>query len=108
MMIGRIAGRMFHGKPLYVAIAQRKVDRQMKLQVQFGKRVDAGGSSSSASFIPGAYPPFYYTNTQPGMVYQPLNLAPTWKSNMINSSNPTFQAVTYPPPMVNICMIPIY
>lgn len=92
---------MFHGKPLYVAIAQRKEDRKMQLQVQFGKRAEAGGSSSSASVIPGIYPPFYYANPQSGMVYQSANLVPTWNStNLINSSNPTFQALTYPP-MVN-------
>lgn len=86
---------MFHGKPLYVAIAQKKEDRKMQLQVQFGNRVEGGGSSSSASVIPGTYAPLYYTNTHPGMVYQ--SYPPTWKcANMISSSYPNSQALTYP------------
>lgn len=97
---------MFRGKPLYVAIAQKKEDRQKQLQVQFGKRVVAGGSSSSASVIPGTYPSLYYTNTHAGMVYQ--SDPSTWQSaNLINSSYPISQVVTYPP-MVYIYMITSY
>ncbi|XP_023640508.1 polyadenylate-binding protein 7 isoform X2 [Capsella rubella] len=87
-------GQMFHGKPLYVAIAQKKEDRQMQLQVQFGKRVVAGGSSSTASVIPGTYPSIYY-DTHPGMVCQ--SYASPWKSvNLINSSYPNFQVANAP------------
>ncbi|XP_010505212.1 PREDICTED: polyadenylate-binding protein 7-like isoform X1 [Camelina sativa] len=89
-------GQMFHGKPLYVAIAQKKEDRQMQLQVQFGKSVSAaGGSTSSPSVIPGTYPSVYYTNTHPGMVY------PSYAPNLINSAYPNFQVVTYPPVVAN-------
>ncbi|KAG7643343.1 RNA recognition motif domain [Arabidopsis suecica] len=93
-------GQMFHGKPLYVAIAQKKEDRKMQLQVQFGNRVEARKSSSSASVNPGTYAPLYYTNTHPGMVYQSYPLM--WKSaNMIGSSYPNSEAVTYPPMVAN-------
>ena len=89
-----------------MAIAQKKEDRKMQLQVQFGNRVEAGKSSSSASVNPGTYAPLYYTNTHPGMVYQSYPLM--WKSaNMIGSSYPNSEAVTYPP-MVYILRITIY
>ncbi|CAN8316702.1 unnamed protein product [Cochlearia groenlandica] len=90
-------GSMLHGKPLYVAIAQRKEDRKMQLQVQFGKYVEATrGSSSLGPVMPGTYPSLHYTDLRSAMVYQ--SLAPAWNptNNLINSSTPNFQAVPYP------------
>ncbi|KAL1224370.1 Polyadenylate-binding protein 7 [Cardamine amara subsp. amara] len=94
-------GNIFHGKPLYVAIAQRKEDRKLQLQVQFGNSVKAGGSTSSVAVIRGRSPPLYYANTQSaGIVHQPY--PPMWKStNLIYPSYPTSQAVTYPPMVGN-------
>lgn len=95
---------MFHGKALYVAIAQRKEDRKLQLQVQFDKCVGVGGSTASVSVIRGTYPPLYYANSQSaGMIYQPY--PPMWNSTNLYPSYPTSQVVTYPP-MVRIYMIP--
>ncbi|GLT58964.1 hypothetical protein SLA2020_318170 [Shorea laevis] len=78
-------GHMFHRKPLYVAIAQRKEDRQAQLQLQFAQHM--GGSTTA---IPGGYPPFYYTAptgvvsqvpARPGLMYQPLALRPGWRAS---------------------------
>lgn len=79
---------MFHRKPLYVAIAQRKEDRQAQLQVQYAQRI-AGLAGPSTAVIPGGYPPYYYAATgvvsqvpsRPGLVYQPLGLRPGWRPN---------------------------
>ncbi|GKV10198.1 hypothetical protein SLEP1_g21600 [Rubroshorea leprosula] len=78
-------GYMFHRKPLYVAIAQRKEDRQAQLQLQYAQQM--GGSTT---VIPSGYPPFYYTAptgvvsqvpARPGLTYQPLALRPGWRAS---------------------------
>ncbi|GLT93477.1 hypothetical protein SLE2022_112690 [Rubroshorea leprosula] len=78
-------GYMFHRKPLYVAIAQRKQDRQAQLQLQYAQQM-----GSSTTVIPGGYPPFYYTAptgvvsqvpARPGLTYQPLALRPGWRAS---------------------------
>ncbi|KAK9289846.1 hypothetical protein L1049_008006 [Liquidambar formosana] len=61
-------GYMFHRKPLYVAIAQRKEDRQAQLQLQYAQRM-AGLTGPSTAVIPGGYPPLYYA-APPGIVSQ--------------------------------------
>ncbi|XWS66781.1 hypothetical protein CRYUN_Cryun05aG0230200 [Craigia yunnanensis] len=93
-------GYMFHCKPLYVAIAQRKEDRQVQLQLQYVQRM-AGLAGPSTAVLPGGYPPLYYTAPsdvvsqvppRPGMMYQPLGLRPGWRANgFAPSTRPTFQ-----------------
>ncbi|CAI8602530.1 unnamed protein product [Vicia faba] len=57
-------GRMFHGKPLYVAFAQRKDVRQSLLQLQHTQK-PAGLAGPSTAVIPGALSPIIHT----GVVY---------------------------------------
>ncbi|KAK8672183.1 hypothetical protein V6N13_110556 [Hibiscus sabdariffa] len=82
-------GYMFHHKPLYVAIAQRKEDRQAHLQLQYAQQM-AGLAGPSTAIFSGGYPPVYYTAPngvvsqvapRPGMMYQPLGLRPGWRAN---------------------------
>lgn len=95
---------MFHRKPLYVAIAQRKEERQAQLQLQYAQRM-AGFAGPSTAVIPGGYPPIYYqapsgvvppVPPRPGMMYQPLGLRPGWRPNgFAPTSGPGYQ----PPPV---------
>ncbi|PRQ43716.1 putative polyadenylate binding protein [Rosa chinensis] len=97
-------GYMFHRKPLYVAIAQRKEERQAQLQLQYAQRM-AGFAGPSTAVIPGGYPPIYYqapsgvvppVPPRPGMMYQPLGLRPGWRPNgFAPTSGPGYQ----PPPV---------
>ncbi|GLT25780.1 hypothetical protein SLA2020_008890 [Shorea laevis] len=98
-------GYMFHCKPLYVAIAQRKEDRQAQLQLQYAQRM-AGLAGPSTPVIPGGYPPLYYTTPsgvvsqvppRPGLMYQPLALRPGWRANgFAPPTAPTFQPSPLP------------
>ncbi|XP_015898573.3 polyadenylate-binding protein 7 isoform X2 [Ziziphus jujuba] len=81
-------GFMFHKKPLYVSIAQRKDERQAQLQIQYAQRM-AGIAGPSTTVIPGAYSPFFYPgpssvvsqgSPRPGLMYQPLGLR-SWRAN---------------------------
>ncbi|XVE61591.1 hypothetical protein DITRI_Ditri06bG0052900 [Diplodiscus trichospermus] len=93
-------GYMFHRKPLYVAIAQRKEDRQVQLQLQYAQRM-AGLAGPSTTVLPGGYPPIYYTAPtgvvsqvppRPGIMYQPLGLRPGWRANgFAPPTRPAFQ-----------------
>ncbi|KAJ0089005.1 hypothetical protein Patl1_32302 [Pistacia atlantica] len=101
--VGTFHGYMFHRKPLYVAIAQRKEDRQVQLQLQYAQQM-AGLAGPSANVIPGGYSPLYYTApsgvvsqlpTRPGLMYQPLGLRTGWRANgFAPSARPAFQAST--------------
>ncbi|RDX99715.1 Polyadenylate-binding protein 7, partial [Mucuna pruriens] len=81
-------GFMFHGKPLYVALAQRKEDRKAQLQLQYAQQI-AGLAGPSTAIIPGGYPPYYYAATgvishvppRAGLMYQHLALRPGWGAN---------------------------
>lgn len=73
---------MLHRKPLYMAIAQRKEDRRIQLQLQYAQRM-AGLAGPSTDVFPGGYPHLYYTAplgvvsqvaTRLGMIYQPFRL----------------------------------
>lgn len=57
-------GRMFHGKPLYVAFAQRKDVRQSLLQLQHTQK-PSGLAGASTAVTPGAFSPIIRT----GVVY---------------------------------------
>ncbi|KAI6698005.1 hypothetical protein NL676_018124 [Syzygium grande] len=93
-------GCMFHGKPLYVAIAQRKEERQAHLQIQYTHQIP-GLAGASTAVIPGGYPPFYYTApsslisqgaSRPGLMYQPIGLRPGWRSpGFPHPARPGFQ-----------------
>lgn len=89
---------MLHGKPLYVAIAQRKEERQAQLQLQFAQRV--AGLAGQPAVFSGGYPPYYYTapgiipqvSPRPGLMYQPLAMGPGWSANGFAApSRPAFQ-----------------
>lgn len=100
---------MLHRKPLYVAIAQRKEDRQAHLQLQYAQHM-AGIEGSSANVIPGGYPSLYYTTPpgivsqvppRPGLMYQPLGLRTGWRANgFVPPTRPAFQVS--PLPVVSI------
>ena len=66
-------GKMAGNKPLYVALAQRKEDRRMRLQAQFAQRaVAAGGMPNMGPYSmppPGA--PMYYGQPPPGVMGPP-------------------------------------
>ncbi|KAL6141869.1 hypothetical protein ACLB2K_060155 [Fragaria x ananassa] len=104
-------GYMLHRKPLYVAIAQRKEERQAQLQLQYAQRM-AGFSGPSAAVIPGGYPHIYYQAPsgvvppgppRPGIMYQPMGLRPGWRPNGFGpTSGPAFQ----PPPVPVISSTP--
>ncbi|KAK1554869.1 hypothetical protein Q3G72_018544 [Acer saccharum] len=98
-------GYMFHRKPLYVAIAQRKEDRHAQLQLQYAQQI-AGLAGPSTNVIPGGYPPLYYTAPsgvvpqvppRPGMIYQPLGMRGGWRANgFAPQTRPAFQASPLP------------
>ncbi|CAI8616108.1 unnamed protein product [Vicia faba] len=77
------AGFMFHGKPLYVALAQKKEARQAQLQLHCSQQF-VGLARPSTAIVPGGYTPFYYTTTgvishsppRVGIMYQPMSLKP--------------------------------
>ncbi|XP_059646780.1 polyadenylate-binding protein 7-like [Cornus florida] len=97
-------GYMFHQKPLYVAIAQRKEDRQAQLQLQYAQLM--AGLAASSAVIPGGYHPLYYTAPpgvvsqippRPGLMYQPLGLRPVWRANgFAPPTRPGFQQSPLP------------
>ncbi|KAL8149961.1 hypothetical protein AgCh_006828 [Apium graveolens] len=97
-------GFMFHGKPIYVAIAQRKEERQAQLQLQHAQHA-AGLAAGQSAFFPGGYPPYYYTapgifpqvSPRPGFMFQPLAMRPGWGANGFSSpSRPAFQPSHHP------------
>ncbi|KAF3613771.1 Polyadenylate-binding protein 7 [Capsicum annuum] len=96
-------GLMLHRKPLYVAIAQRKEERQAQLQLHHAQRI--AGLTGPSPMFPGAYPPFYYTGpgvvpqvpTRPGMMYHTLGMRPGWGTNgFTNMTRPGFQPSPVP------------
>ncbi|XP_016455946.2 polyadenylate-binding protein 7-like [Nicotiana tabacum] len=98
----------FHGfmlgrKPLYVAIAQRKEERQAQLQLLYAQRL--AGLTGPPAMFPGGYPPFYYPApgvvpqmpTRPGLMYQALGVRPGWRTNgFTNTTRPAFQPSPVP------------
>jgi len=103
---------MFHGKPLYVAIAQRKEDRQAQLQMKYAQRM-ATLAGSPPAVIPTGYPPLYYTPpgvvtqipARQGLMYQPYGVRPGWRpSGFIPPARPAFQ----PMPLPMVSSIPFF
>ncbi|CAL0309912.1 unnamed protein product [Lupinus luteus] len=98
--VNNFHGFMFHGKPLYVALAQRKEDRQAYLQLQYAQKI-AGPSTATT---PGGYPPFYYAAAAAasqvplgaGLVYQSQPLRPGWRANSFASPARSFQQSPIP------------
>eukprot|EP00262_Sarcandra_glabra_P014007 TRINITY_DN3996_c1_g1_i1.p1 TRINITY_DN3996_c1_g1~~TRINITY_DN3996_c1_g1_i1.p1 ORF type:complete len:627 (+),score=105.88 TRINITY_DN3996_c1_g1_i1:119-1999(+) len=97
-------GFMFHRKPLYVAIAQRKEDRQAQLQLQYSQRI-TGLAGPSPAVIPAGYPPIYYAPpgivsqipARQGLMYQPLGIRPGWRATGFPSpARPTYQPMPLP------------
>ncbi|KAL1541342.1 polyadenylate-binding protein 7-like [Salvia divinorum] len=101
----------FHGlilrrKPLYVAIAQRKEERQLQLQVIYSQRM-AGLSGPPSSVIQGGYSHLYYPApgvvpqlpAQPSLMYQQPGIRPGWRANVIipNPSRPVLHPITLAP-----------
>ncbi|KAG5556748.1 hypothetical protein RHGRI_007124 [Rhododendron griersonianum] len=56
--VNTLHGYIFRKKPLYVAIAQRKDERQAQLQLHYAQHL--AGLAGPSTFIPGGYPPLYY------------------------------------------------
>ncbi|EXB75946.1 putative polyadenylate-binding protein [Morus notabilis] len=99
-------GVMFHRKPLYVAIAQRKEERKAQLQLQHSQRMPTGPSGPSSPLIPGGYSPFYYPASsvphvppRPGLMYQSIGMRPDWMANSFAPpTRPAFQPSPVPMP----------
>ncbi|XP_052173604.1 polyadenylate-binding protein 7-like isoform X2 [Diospyros lotus] len=97
-------GYMFRRKPLYVAIAQRKDERLVQLQLQYAQRI--AGLAGPSTLFPGGFPPFYYTAPpgvvpqvppRPGLMYQPLGLRPGWRANgFVPPTRPSLQPSPLP------------
>lgn len=90
---------MFHGKPLYVSIAQRKEERQAQLQNQYAQRM-VGLAGTSTAVISGGYSPFFYAAPssvvspgppRPGLMYQPLGLRSLRANSFARPTRPAFQ-----------------
>lgn len=107
-----LIGVMFHRKPLYVAVAQRKEERKAQLQLQHSQRMATGLSGPSSPLIPGGYSPFYYPASsvphvppRPGLMYQPIGMRPDWMAkSFAPPTRPAFQAL--PVPVSTLCKVP--
>ncbi|KAI3474625.1 hypothetical protein Pfo_029795 [Paulownia fortunei] len=99
--VNSLHGSILRWKPLYVAIAQRKEERQAQLKLQFAHCM-AGFAGLSAA-VPGGYSPIYYPApgvvsqipAGPGLMYQPLGIRPGWRAN--GFANPYGPAVQLSP-----------
>ncbi|KAK3151224.1 hypothetical protein QOZ80_3AG0243260 [Eleusine coracana subsp. coracana] len=91
--VSSMRGVMFYGKPLYVALAQRKEDRQALLHQHFTQlaRMVAG---SANSMIPTGYPHVYFAHPSAhipqgpprhGFMYPPMGISHEWRPNMFPS-----------------------
>ncbi|KAF3790487.1 Polyadenylate-binding protein 7 [Nymphaea thermarum] len=102
-------GNMYHGKPLYVAIAQKKEIRQAQLQLQYAQRVGEIAGSVRPVFPAGYSPLNYYAPPPPGavppvpprqtLVYQPLGLRPGWRPDAFPPRPPLTRPAFRPIPM---------
>uniref|UniRef100_A0A0E0KC12 PABP n=1 Tax=Oryza punctata TaxID=4537 RepID=A0A0E0KC12_ORYPU len=92
--VSNMRGVMFYGKPLYVAIAQRKEERRAKLEQRFAELATMVGATSP--IIPTGYPQFYFAHpsthlpqgpTRQGFMYPPMGISQEWRHNMFPSSH---------------------
>ncbi|KAK6929126.1 Polyadenylate-binding protein/Hyperplastic disc protein [Dillenia turbinata] len=97
--VNTLHGSMFHQKPLYVALAQRKEERHAMLQLQYAQR-NAGFSGASSAVIQAGYQSLYYSppgvvpqiSSQQGLMYETYGMRPGWRGNGYASSvRPAFQ-----------------
>uniref|UniRef100_A0A7N0SVC4 Uncharacterized protein n=1 Tax=Kalanchoe fedtschenkoi TaxID=63787 RepID=A0A7N0SVC4_KALFE len=81
---------MFHKKPLSVSIAQRKEERLVHLQMQYGQRLTGIVGPTSPPVMPSGYSPVFYPAPgvvahgppRPGLMYQPpVGLGTVWRGN---------------------------
>ncbi|KAI4364233.1 hypothetical protein MLD38_020355 [Melastoma candidum] len=102
--VSSFSGYMFPRKPLYLAIAQRKEDRQVQLHLHYAQQM-AGLAGASPAVIPSGYPPFYYstpglipqTPSRPRLMYPPVGLRSGWGTNgLAPSTTPSFQPSSLP------------
>ncbi|XP_031488439.1 uncharacterized protein LOC116256268 isoform X2 [Nymphaea colorata] len=102
-------GNMYHGKPLYVAIAQKKEIRQAQLQLQYAQLM-GGIAASVRPVFPAGYSPLnYYAPPPPGavppvpprqaLVYQPLGMRPGWRPDAFPPRPPLTRPAFRPIPM---------
>ncbi|KAF0904213.1 hypothetical protein E2562_032990 [Oryza meyeriana var. granulata] len=90
--VSSMRGVMFYGKPLYVAIAQRKEERRAKLEQRFAELATMVGAASPV--IPTGYPHFYFAHpsthlpqgpSRQGFMYPPMGISQEWRHNMFPS-----------------------
>lgn len=95
---------MFYGKPLYVAIAQRKEDRKARLEQRFAELATMAGTASPV--IPTGYPHVYFAHpsthfpqgpSRQGFMYPPIGLGQEWRQNVYPSPHSIQQI--HPPPV---------
>ncbi|XP_073006425.1 polyadenylate-binding protein 7-like [Typha latifolia] len=95
-------GQMFNGKPLYVAMAQRKEERQAQFQLRYAYMA---GLAGPPAVLPAGYPPVYYTppsvvsqvSPRQGLMYQPFGLRPEWRPRaFVPPSRPGFHPLPLP------------
>ncbi|CAD6210645.1 unnamed protein product [Miscanthus lutarioriparius] len=100
--VNSMRGVMFFGKPLYVAIFQRKEERRAKLQQHFAQLARMVGPTNS--MIPTGYPQVYFAHPNThipqgpprhGFVYPPMGLSHEWRPNMFPSA-PNLQQIHSP------------
>eukprot|EP00250_Pteridium_aquilinum_P008845 c18253_g1_i1 orf=370-2313(+) len=96
-------GAMFFGKPIYVAIAQRKEVRRAQLEQQYAQRLP-GLAGPPGAIVPAPYPPMYFT-APPGVVpplpqrqgiMYPVGLRPGWRPAGVPPPRPGFQMPALP------------
>ncbi|KAL5217837.1 hypothetical protein ABZP36_018521 [Zizania latifolia] len=84
--VSSMRGLMFYGKPLYVAIAQRKEERRAKLEQRFAELASMVGAAGP--IIPTGYPHFYFAHpsthlpqghSSHGFMYPPMGLGQEWR-----------------------------
>ncbi|XP_062213774.1 uncharacterized protein LOC133914768 [Phragmites australis] len=100
--VSSMRGVMFYGKPLYVALFQRKEDRRAILQQHFAQLARMVGPANP--IITTGYPHVYFAHPSTqlpqgppshGFVYPPMGLGHEWRPNMFPSP-PNLQQIHSP------------